>query len=214
MIAVITIENSPVSSNCYVIYDKTATKDCLIIDPGSKDENKLNDFLAQNNLHPKFIILTHEHFDHCWGVNELVSRFHIPVICSELCAECIRYEKRNCSVFYDNTDSFAINCTIISVESLKWHMSFVNTTIRFFLTPGHTDASISFVVANMLFTGDTLIKDQRTVTKLPTGSVEKLQESIMLFSRMQGNGFIVYPGHGEHFDLDGYNLNKTNKQIQ
>lgn len=212
MLGVKTFVNAPVPSNCYVLYDKTACNDCIIIDPGTKDENELVVFLNQNQLQPKFIILTHEHFDHCWGVNELVSRYHIPIICSELCAECIRYEKRNCSVFYDNKESFSINSPTISVESIQWQMLFGNTIIRFYLTPGHTDASISIVVDNILFTGDTLIKDERTVTKLPTGSTSRLQVPIMLYSQMQGGGYKVYPGHGEIFDLDGYDLIKMNNK--
>lgn len=211
MLCVNTFVNSPVPSNCYVLYDKSEGRDCIIVDPGSRDEKFLIEFLTQNNLQPKFIILTHEHFDHCWGVNELVDSYQIPIICSELCAECIRFEKRNCSVFYDNKDSFTINRPTISVELMQCQMLFGNTIIRFYLTPGHTDAGISFIVDDMLFTGDTLIKDERTVTKLPTGSTARLQESIKLFSKLQGNGYKVYPGHGEVFELDGYDFNKMNK---
>lgn len=57
-----------------------------------------------------------------------------------------------------------------------------------------------------LFTGDTLIKDLHTVTKLTTGSVAKLRVSMELLSSLQGKGYAVYPGHGEVFELDGYNL--------
>lgn len=214
MLCVKTFVNFPVTSNCYVLYDQLKGKDCIIIDPGSREEKELIEFLTQNKLQPKFIILTHEHFDHCWGVIELVNRYQIPIVCSELCAECIRYEKRNCSVFYDNKESFTINSATISVESIYWQMLFCNTTIRFYLTPGHTDASISLIVDDMLFTGDTLIKDERTVTKLPTGSTARLQESKLLYAQMQSSGYMVYPGHGEIFDLVGYDLNKMNKQIR
>lgn len=44
-------------------------------------------------------------------------------------------------------------------------------------TPGHSDDSQCLLVDGILFTGDTLIKDVRTVTKLKGGSVEKLEES-------------------------------------
>ena len=59
-----------------------------------------------------------------------------------------------------------------------------------------------------LFTGDTLINGERTVTKLPTGSVEKLKESMSLYAGMKGRGYRVFPGHGKEFDLDGYDLSK------
>lgn len=164
MLIVHRIVNQPITSNCYVVYEKEDGNECFIVDPGSKNEKELLDYIGQEKLEPKFIILTHEHFDHCWGVNQLVDHYHIPIVCSEICADAIKYEKRNCSVFYDNKEAFSINQGAISIESLDNELLFGVYGIRFCNTPGHTDASISFVIGKCLFTGDTLIKDQKTVT--------------------------------------------------
>ena len=209
MLTVKRFVNTPVTSNCYLLFDKEAGDDCIVVDPGSRKEDELIEFLSQEDLTPKYIILTHEHFDHCWSVNQIVSRFHIPIICSELCEEAIRYEKRNCSVFYDNKAAFVINSQTMSVESIGMKLTFAGDEVHFFKTPGHTEAGISFVVGSYLFTGDTLIKDDRTVTKLPTGSKERLKESMRLYAQMKGKGLTVCPGHGEEFELDGYDLNKV-----
>jgi glyoxylase-like metal-dependent hydrolase (beta-lactamase superfamily II) len=206
MISVHQIINSPVSSNCFVLFDKAVSNDSVIIDPGGKSVEEILSFLENEGLEPKYIILTHEHFDHCWGVNDLVERYHLPIVCSALCSECIQNEKRNCSVFYDNKNSFVITSKTISVESFNNALPWGCTEIHFMESPGHTNASICFTIGRYLFTGDTLIKDLRTVTKLPTGSVKKLQESIDLFRSLQGEGYMVYPGHGESFELDGYDL--------
>lgn len=88
MLIVHRIVNQPITSNCYVVYDKADGNECFIVDPGSKNEKELLDYLGQEKLEPKFII-THEHFDHCWGVNQLVDHYHIPIVCSELCADAI-----------------------------------------------------------------------------------------------------------------------------
>lgn len=202
MLAVQSFVNHPVTSNCYVLFDKENGKDCIIIDPGSREEKSLILFLEKESLIPSYIILTHEHFDHCWGVNQLVARYHIPIVCSQLCAEAIKFEKRNCSVFYDNKASFTIDSETISVESINNVLSFIGHEIWFYKTPGHTEASICFVVDHYLFTGDTLIKDMRPLTKLPTGSVVKLKESIRLIDSMKGYGYYVYPGHGDGFKLN------------
>ncbi len=206
MLVVKRIINIPVPSNCFVIYDKSESTNCIIVDPGTKDIEELIAYIFVEELSPVYIILTHEHFDHCWSVNDLMERYHIPVICSALCGECIKHEKRNCSVFYENTEAFVIDTDTISVESLNFVQPFGNYEIRFFMTPGHTDASISFTIGKCLFTGDALIKDMRTVTKLPTGSRTKLKDTVEKYRELQGKGYKVCAGHGETFLLDGYDL--------
>lgn len=206
MLAIHQIVNKPVPSNCFVLFDKEVGRECIVVDPGSKSNNELFAFFEEEGLEPQYIVLTHEHFDHCWGVNELQDRYQIPIICSAFCAECLPFEKKNCSVFYDYNERFVITGKTISVESLDNVLPFAGTELRFISTPGHTNASVCFTVGQNLFTGDTLIKDLRTVTKLPTGSVVKLQESIELFKSMQGKEYMVYPGHGELFELDGYDM--------
>ena len=129
MISVQTIVNVPVSSNCFVLYDKAVGRECIVVDPGSKNNEELFALLEEEELNPQYIILTHEHFDHCWGVNEIVERFGAIVICSEVCAECIRFEKRNCSVFYDYNERFIVTSRAVSVESLKYKLPFANKSI-------------------------------------------------------------------------------------
>lgn len=209
MLIVHQITNSPVPSNCFVLYDKAVGRECVIVDPGCKSDDVLFAFLEKEGLTPQYIVLTHEHFDHCWGVNELVEKYRIPIICSALCAECIQFEKRNCSVFYDNKERFVINSKTISVESLNNELLFAGTRLSFLATPGHTNACICFTIDDKLFTGDTLIKDLRTVTKLPTGSIPKLKMSLNTIAEMKGHNYSVYAGHGESFSLDNYNLDKA-----
>lgn len=208
MLIVQSFVNAPVTSNCHILFDKDLGKDCIIIDPGSRSEDGLVDYLTEEELTPCVIILTHEHFDHCWGVNQLTCLYPVPVVCSRLCAEAIKSEKRNCSVFYGNGDGFTIDDGTVTPERMGDRLGFGETAIRTFNTPGHTDASISIVAGQYLFTGDTLIKGESTVTKLPTGSAVKLRESMSLYTTMQGRGYRVFPGHGEAFDLDGYDLSR------
>lgn len=209
MLVVKRIINTPVPSNCFVVYDKTESTNCIIVDPGTKDNVELLAFISSNELIPQYIILTHEHFDHCWGVNCLAEKYRIPIICSRICSEAIRFEKRNCSVFYDINERFVILSPTISIESLNNKLLFADKEVLFFETPGHSDASICFTIGNGLFTGDTLIKGNRTVTKLPSGSNLKLKESLAKIINYKGQGLIVYPGHGDLFELDNYNLEST-----
>jgi glyoxylase-like metal-dependent hydrolase (beta-lactamase superfamily II) len=56
-------------TNCGVYVFKN--KNCLLIDTGSNasDAKKIDEVLLNNNLHPKYIINTHNHLDHCGGNN-------------------------------------------------------------------------------------------------------------------------------------------------
>ncbi len=203
------IINNPVPSNCYVVSSSEFDGDCVIVDPGSIDNNELLGYLATKRLTPKYIILTHEHFDHAWGVNALVEQYSIPIVCSELCSNNIKDEWLNCSAQYDDNSKFVINSKTISIESLHFTLCSMEKLFSFVKTPGHTDASVCVNVEKYLFTGDTLINELKTVTKLPTGDVGKLKDSLNVLQEMKGKGYTVCPGHGEMFELDEYNLNKA-----
>ena len=203
------IINEPVPSNCYVLYNKAEGGNCVVVDPGSRDNTKLLNFLNENNLSPKYIVLTHEHFDHIWGVNEIVERYQVPIVCSELCSYRIKDSFDNCSAMYDDMMAVIINSPVVSIESLGNELQMGGEWIRFYSTPGHSNACVSLLVDGYLFTGDALIKDLKTVTKLPTGSKRRQKETIETLRELQGHELLVYPGHGDPFQLDGYDLQKS-----
>ena len=105
--------------------------------------------------------------------------------------------------------AFQVPAADICIEDIGFNWNWNGWGITFFVAEGHTNAGICFEIGNSLFTGDTLLKDLRTVTKLFCGSKEKLVVTINRIKRLQGKGFYVYPGHGDGFDLDNYDLNKA-----
>lgn len=54
-------------TNCYLISHKN---EAIIVDPGYESEELLN-FIKDENLNLKYIFITHGHFDHVGGVNQL-----------------------------------------------------------------------------------------------------------------------------------------------
>jgi hydroxyacylglutathione hydrolase len=201
---IIQFVNEPISSNCFLLFQKGNYNDCIIIDPGSEDENGLINKIDELNLRPIFIIITHEHFDHCWGVKALRDRFHAKVVCSEKCSERIQSNKKNLSLFY-NQKGFSLNKADIALDGrLSWDWN--DDKIEIVDTKGHTDSSISLLIGNSIFTGDALIKGQKTITKLLTGSKIEQKETDDFFRSLKGKHYKVYPGHGEIFDLDDYDI--------
>lgn len=200
--------NQPISSNCYVLFDKTRSNACLLVDPGSKEPSEINSWLYAENLFPKYVILTHEHFDHIAGCNFFIDKFRVKLICSSLCYELIQSAKQNLSLFYDQK-GFTVHGELeLDVAGPYSFFSWESYDILLFPSLGHTSAGISFIIGQWLFTGDTLIHDTKTVTKLYSGSKEALMISMCQYERLKGKKLIVCAGHGEMFDLDNYNLKK------
>lgn len=190
--------NSPVSSNCYIISadDKSG---CILIDPGSSDATAYVDYLTENELKPQFIILTHQHYDHCASVNELRDKYsNTKLVCSEYCNEGIQSEKKNFSLFIDKFEPFKITAADIAFENdyiFEWN----GYEVHCVPTRGHTSGSISIIIDNNIFTGDAWIKDTPTFTKFPTGN---RQEQIETEEYLQSfHGMKAWPGHGEAFDI-------------
>lgn len=203
------IVNMPISSNCFVLYDKAVGNDCIVVDPGSKDNQILYKFLEREGLNPSYIILTHEHFDHCWGVNDLRDRYkEIKLVCSSICSEAIQNKKKNYSAF-NGYPSFELAPADIVLDEVGWTLKWHDNVMSFKPAPGHSDSGIVFVINKLMFTGDSLINNVKTVLKLKTGSEEKLKETVRMISEMKGNGLMSCPGHGLLFELDNYDLSKA-----
>lgn len=205
---VVRIVNKPVSSNCFLIFDREVGCDCCVIDPGSECSDDLETKLVELGIYPKYVILTHEHFDHIWGCNFLIEKYHSTIISSSVCSEAIQDAKRNHSLFY-NQKAFTVPAADVYVEDIAFCWNWNGRNVRFFIAEGHTSAGICFSIESFLFTGDTLLKDLRTVTKLFCGSKERLLVTIDEIRKLQGLGYYVYPGHGDGFELDGYDLDKA-----
>lgn len=62
-------------TNCYLLGDDR-TKEAVIVDPGGEG-GKIFDAIKENNLKPKFILLTHSHPDHTGAVKFLEKTFDI-----------------------------------------------------------------------------------------------------------------------------------------
>ncbi|MHC4423380.1 MAG: MBL fold metallo-hydrolase [Planctomycetota bacterium] len=74
-------------TNCYILRQSEAAKDCLIVDTGLEAGQLIN-FLQQHKLNPVAVVLTHGHIDHVTGVALLRESFpEIKVYIHKLDAE-------------------------------------------------------------------------------------------------------------------------------
>lgn len=71
----------PVQTNCYFAINDD-TKEVLVIDPGASAD-QLAKKICQEKLTPIAILLTHGHFDHAGGAEELAKHFDIKIYAEE-----------------------------------------------------------------------------------------------------------------------------------
>lgn len=202
--------NELMSSNCYIVVDE-ASMHCICIDPASEKSLREIEYFESNNLTLDYIILTHEHTDHTWGVNALLQKYpKAKVVCSSLCRDALSKEAKAYFQFYydDPTYSYNVERVDYTTAELDWQMEWSDHKIVFVPTPGHSPGSVCIVIDDIIFGGDTLMPFKPFIKKRNGGSMEQFQASVNKMVESYPAETLVYPGHGEMFELDEYDLQK------
>ena len=160
----------------YVIVDKQ-TNEAAIIDPAWNIEVFL-DLFEKSNIKPKFILLTHSHEDHVNLVTPLTELFDLNVYMSKTEIEHYNYTSKN----------------LIAIEKDYQCINLGVTQIKCLNTPGHTAGSLSFLLSDSLFTGDTLFIEGCGLCA-EGGSPYELFHSIQKIKKHVSSDMKVFPGH-------------------
>lgn len=201
-LSVLRFINNPVTSNAFLVIDNEG-KNAIVIDPGSKDQSDIIEFLNSNNIALDYIILTHEHFDHCWGTNQLVNAFHSKVVSTKACAQWVKTPMNYFNkLYFDSDEMFSIPKIDIIVEDIGYKMQWHNNEIGFIPAKGHTDKGLCVIIGNGLFSGDTLIFNTKPFLKKKYGASKiDLKETIDYIYHSFDEDTLVFPGHGINFKL-------------
>lgn len=198
MIKVERFVNQLMTSNCYLVVDKASGR-CVCIDPASEKSEKEIEYIKSCRLTLEYILLTHEHTDHTWGVNSLLDyEPDAKVVCSELCKEALPREARAYfQLYYDDPNySYNVRRVDFTTEELNCKLDWVGHNIKFIATPGHSPGSVCVVIDDLLFGGDTLMPFKPFIKKRNGGSLEQFQESVKSIISSYPQETVIYPGHG------------------
>lgn len=168
----------PLLTNCYLVY---LDKESIVIDPGGYPDDII-DFISKQKIKVKFIINTHFHPDHTFGNKILKEKTGAKILIHEKEKEYINFRP----------DKFLKNGDKIFIK---------NEFLKVLHTPGHTEGSISLFGENIIFSGDTFFKEGVGRTDLVGGSEEKLKNSLLKIFELIKDGTVVFPGHGETFEI-------------
>jgi glyoxylase-like metal-dependent hydrolase (beta-lactamase superfamily II) len=172
----------------YCVYD-SATNDAIVIDsvwdydPASgairlDSVNEVTEFIKANNLNLHYILETHAHADHLTGAQPLKKNFpHAKVAIG---ARIVDVQKVFKTVF-NLGDHFIADGRQFDVllnegsETKAGSLAF-----KTIFTPGHTPACASYLIGDVVFTGDALFMPDSGTGRcdFPSGSAELLFESI------------------------------------
>ncbi len=189
--------NQPVNSNCFVL-SHPASDTCIVFDPGTVNNATLLEYLVSSNLQPRLVLITHEHFDHCAGVDALATEYNFRLIASKQTALRIKSSKTNFSAYYEAVEPFEVQHPVDVVKDGEV-IEHENLKIKCIETPGHSPGSMCFIIDNIVFTGDTLLNGTKTPLKLPGSNKPQHQSSIEKLRASLSPGTIIYPGHGQPF---------------
>lgn len=174
------------AANCYIVFDEE-TREAVVLDPGG-DADDIYKALKQFGATVKYIVLTHGHFDHTEGVEELKSIVGAPVAIGEEDNKMfLKGEK-----YYGPLPQGGADILLKNGDILK----FGGHTMKVISTPGHTPGGICLLVENDIFTGDTLFAGSIGRTDLAGGNYDTIMQSLKSKLMTLSDTVAVHPGHG------------------
>lgn len=203
--------NDIIPSNCFLIYDELSSK-CVVVDPSTEKSEQQIGFINNHNLSLDYIILTHEHGDHVWGVNALKDRFpNSKIVCT---GACNRLVKKLCKIYFllyheDPRYRFEMYPADVVIDTDGYEIKWGEYMLKFKLTPGHSYGSMCIDIDDKLFTGDTILPFEPYLTGRD-GNKNEWKMSIDKMLSTYVDSTIVYPGHGNPLTLGNWKLNFLN----
>ena len=207
----------PLGANCYFV-GAGAGGECVIIDPGQDAAADVDRVVAEHDLRPAAILVTHGHFDHMWQAQEVADRYEAPLwvgaadrhlltdpmaAISNASAAMLRQQ-----FAMDSIPDFveparvceAVEGSVIEIEGL---------TVVVDHAPGHTPGTVLYRVAydgeeevsQLMFSGDFLFSGSIGRTDLVGGDHREMLESLRNKVLPLADDIVVLPGHGEQTSI-------------
>jgi len=202
-----------IETNCWLYPlddEQQGKRHCVVIDPGDEAASIISQ-LTKLNWVPRYIFLTHGHFDHVLALPDLLEAFGKGAFSDE---KPPRIGIHRLDANYLGKDALPVHHrsftaageSPVYLDSVWKNLPEADTLFeegdiagpfKVLHLPGHTPGSVGFLneEAGVLFSGDTLFRGNWGRTDLPGGSEEDIYKSLKRLLALNGE-VRVYPGHG------------------
>lgn len=188
------IINSFYSSNTYILHH-VFYRTAWIIDCG--DSESIINYLKKENLTIAGILLTHAHFDHIYGLNELLKyASNFTIYTSENGFNNLFNPKLNLSKYHNQNFIYSgNNISIVNDNDMVKLYPDIYTHCKY--TQGHDWSCITYNIGNLWFTGDSFLPGIKTMANFPkSDKISAKQSEEMIISKLNKSS-IICPGHGD-----------------
>lgn len=172
-IRIVRLELGPFGTNSYIVTCRK-TQDSALIDAPA-EASIIVDTLR--NTTPRYILLTHSHFDHIAALAQLRAELKIPLAAHA-------------------SDAANLESPPETLLSDGDTLSLGDLTFAILHTPGHTPGSLCFRVGRYLISGDTMFPGGPGRTGSPA-AFEQIVKSTAEKILVLPDDTVVYPGHGD-----------------
>lgn len=184
--------SGPIEANNYLLVDEE-TKEGALIDCSEMKQEIVDDANALG-ANIKYILLTHGHFDHVLGVNEMKKALGAKVYIHKSDVFMLENINQIMSLFGMNQKVEPPEYDELVEDGQELPLG--NTKIKILHTPGHSEGGVCYLVDDKLFSGDTLFRESVGRTDLYGGNFKTLLDSVKGVLFNLDDDINVYPGHG------------------
>lgn len=177
-------------SSCTYVFD-VGESSIWLVDCG--DVEPLLSLIGKKQL--MGVLLTHAHFDHIYGLNELLKHFSNTLVYTNECGkDTLLDARKNMSLYHETSFVFDYPDNIRIVNDSDEIELSNELNAKVIGTPGHHPSCQTYIIGDAIFTGDSYIPGIKIVTNLPKGNKKQAQESLNKIMQLAEKR-TFYPGH-------------------
>lgn len=188
---------SPIAENTYVLFAPGG--EAAIVDPGAyfaEEQAQLEAFITEQQLQVRYLLQTHCHLDHVFGLQACANRYGLQPHMHPLEQQVLAWAPES-----GRRWQLPFECYSGPVQYLQGgqQLTLAGQTLQVLEVPGHSPGHLAFYYAagGFIVSGDVLFQGSIGRTDLPGANHQQLLSSIATQLWPLPDATVVLSGHGE-----------------